>query len=155
MEESCPKYNMSTMHHQCRGSSAFARSRQCSTSVISNKVLDTSFPNSSPWSDCAISGYPWRKQGDRKSAIPKCRLVQESSVFRPVEKYSVALMMYLFPRAVSGRGPIRSIPIHFRTYETGFGCSSGHCLSNLLFTHWQVSHLLQNSQHLSQRLPVV
>lgn len=85
------------------------------------------------------------KQGDRKSAIPKYRLVQESSVFRPVGKYSVALMMYLFPRAVSGRGPIRSIPIHFRTYETGIGCSSGHCLSNLLFTRWQVSHLLQNS----------
>ena len=94
----------------------------------------TLFTNSYPWSVILTLQQPWRlKHQNKNSVTPVAVLLGSAVASGHLENKHNTLSMYLFPRCVSGRGPIMSTPMMCHTSPfTGIGWSSEENLSNFL-----------------------
>lgn len=70
-----------------------------------------------------------------------CHFIRKGSCSAHFEKWSVRVMMYLFPLGVSGIGPMRSIPTWCQSFGwTGIGWSPPAAFWSFLFLRWHLSH---------------
>ena len=97
-------------------------------------LVYTLFTNSRPWSVILTVQQPWRlKHRNKNSATPAAVLSGSAVASGHLENKHDTVSKYLFPRGVSGRGPIMSTPIVCHTLSfTGMGWSSAENLSNFL-----------------------